>query len=124
MFTRIELFTCKYVLDAVKHCGDYGLFYVHKTDRVICMVLGDGDEVDTDEVLEKLPKDTELIVEAECCPEDPKKWLLISRGIECAEGFEYDQEDNLIGVTKEINPKLLSVEEHYEYYKFFKKLKV
>lgn len=124
MFTRIELFKCKYVLDAIKHCGDYGFFYVHKTDRLIYMVLGDGDEVESDEVLEKLPKDTELIVEAESCPEDPENWILISRGIEVAEGFSYDQEDNLIGVTTEINPKPLSVEEYYEYFKFFKKLKV
>lgn len=124
MFTRIELFTCKYTLDGVKHGGDYGLFYVHKTSRAVYLCLGDGDVADKIELLSKLPVDTDLIIEAECEPDDIDNWLLISKGIECAAGFAYDQEDNLIGVTTEINPKLLSVEEYYEYFKFFKKLKV
>lgn len=124
MLTRIELFMCKYCLDSVRHCGDYGMFYVHKVDRAIYMVLGDADEVEVDDLLSKLPKDITITLEAECLPEDPENWLLISRGIEVAEGFAYDQEDNLVGTTVEVNPKLLTVEEYYEYYKFFKKLKV
>lgn len=122
-FTRAELFTIKHALDTIQHCGDEGWFYVHKIDRVVYLSLGDGDNVNRANILTQLPKDTELIMEAECLPEDLENWLLVSRGIETAEGFVYDQEDNLVGTTVEINPKLLTVEEYYDYYRFYKKLK-
>lgn len=122
-FTRAELFTIKHALDEVRHGGDEGWFYVHKIDRVVYLSLGDADNVSRVDISAKLPKDTELIMEAECLPEDLENWLLVSRGIEEAEGFSYDQEDNLVGTTVEINPKLLTVEEYYDYYRFYKKLK-
>ena len=122
-FTRAELFAIKHTLDEVRHCGDEGWFYVHKIDRVVYLSLGDADNVSRVDILAKLPKDTELIIEAESLPEDFENWLLVSRGIEEAEGFSYDQEDNLVGTTIEINPKFLTLEEYYDYYRFYKTLK-
>lgn len=124
MLTRIELFMCKYCLDSVRHCGDYGMFYIHKTERTIHMIVGDNDKVDIGDLLNKLPPNISVEIESKISLKDPENWVLISRGIEEAEGFAYDQEDNLVGVTVEVNPKLLTVEEYYEYYRFFKKLKV
>jgi len=122
-FTRAELFAIKHLLDEIRHCGDEGWFYVNKIDRVVYLSFGDGDKIKTLDILMKLPKNTELIIEAECLPEDLENWLLVSRGIEEAEAFSYDQEDNLVGTTVEINPKLLTTEEYYDYYRFYKTLK-
>lgn len=122
-FTRAELFDIKNTLDLVRHCGDEGWFYVHKIDRVVYLSLGDADNVNKTLILAQLPQDIELIMEAECLPEDLENWLLVSRGIEEAEAFSYDQEDNLVGTTVEINPKLLTTEEYYDYYRFYKTLK-
>ena len=122
-FTRAELFAIKHVLDEVQHCGDSGTFYVSTVTRSVYLNLGDADEIDEDTLLSKLPPDIELIIEAECDPIESSGWILVSRGTEAAEGFSYDQEDNLIGTTVEINPKLLTVEEYYNYYRFYKTLK-
>jgi hypothetical protein len=122
-FTRAELFSIKHTLDEIRHCGDCGAFYVSILTRAVYLNLGDADEIDYHDLLNKLPPDIELIIEAECDPIEEGRWLLISRGTEAAEGFSYDQEDNLIGTTVEINPKLLTVEEYYDYYRFYKTLK-
>ncbi len=121
--TRYQLFFIKYELDLIKHCGDYGRFYVNRYEPKVFLELGDADEVDVQGIKDRLPFDLEIIAEAECGPEDEQDWILVSRGIEEYENYLLYRDEFSEEPITEYHPNLLSVDEYIDYYKFFKTLK-
>lgn len=80
-----------------KHCGDYGLFYIDKTDDMLYIALGDGDGTgengysDFDQ-LEKFMEELGVSVIVWCednlTEDSPDDYVFISYGTEVYENWE------------------------------------
>lgn len=122
MFTRYELFIIKNSLNLITHCGDYGNFYVHRTERKIFLELGDSDEIDVEELVDNLGIDLEIEIGDEYTPEDVEEnWVLVSKGVEKYENYilSEGEEEPVI----EYHPNILDIDEYVDYYRFFKSLR-
>jgi hypothetical protein len=95
--TKTKLLKIQQYCDNFKHCGDYGLFYLDKSEPILYVVLGDADGTgensfsDFDQ-LEKFMEELDLTVGIFCehnpTEDSPDDYVFISYGAEVYENWE------------------------------------